>query len=247
MQVNKLLYHGNTPYKVNINFRKIPISYTTINICMINKNGTGLLKRITYIPNNNDLLYNFYADDIKEIDSLLIAPESDNIDIKNIEIYVDDLLYKFNNNIIIGDGRNNVLAGVLKPENNDKAYMKLIYDAEYKDFKDSVIVLTLELSVIGSLITGYFTNIEKAYSFGLGGSIGLLYVLLLEMGIDNMGKERLGILTSGQVRLGIIGAFTIFLMNKYHDNIMNDHSNIIICLIGFMMYRLAIIGSYIKK
>lgn len=227
---------GNTNYKIKINSHKQFLPYTGVNICIINKNNEAILKRL------DNYVSTFNGPYMEEIDSIMVAPEQDKLNVSNIEIFINDILkYKFTYNDTIQGEPVNIMKPDLSYDN-----MKPIYDEEYLQFKNSIIINTVELTLLGSLLISYASSIDKGYSYTLGGTIGLLYILLLESGIDCIGKTNY-IMANSAVRLSIIFSISIALVTYYKEDINQDHSVLIYSLLGFLTHRIALIKSYIKK
>ena len=120
---------------------------------------------------------------------------------------------------------------------------KLLYDQEYDEIKKNILIITTELSIIGTIITTFVSDIDKGFSFLIGSSIGILYIRLLELGVDAIGKEKF-IFYKSSVRLLAVLLLSAAIINKYSEHIGTDHSTFIIGLIGFSMYKIALIASY---
>lgn len=234
MQLLKLT--GNTNYRVKINSTKSFLPYTGINICIINKNNEAILKRL------DNYTSNFVGPYIDEIDSIMIAPEQDKLHISNVELFINDIIkYKFTyNDTIRGEP-----VSIIKPDLSN-IDMKPIYDEEYLDFKNSIIINTVQISIASSLLITYASSIEQGYSYSIGCTMGLLYILLLESGIDCIGKTNY-IMANSAIRLSIIFSIAVALVTYYKEDINQDHSVLIYSLLGFLTHRIALIKSYIKK
>lgn len=237
MSPNSLLkLSGNTHYRIKLNSHKSFLPYTGINICIINKNKEAFLKRL------DNYTSNFTGPYIDEIESIMIAPEQDKLHISNVEIFINDILkYKFTyNDTIRGEP-----VSIVKPDLSN-ADMKDVYDKEYFDFKNSIVINTVQISLTSSLLISYASSIEQGYSYGIGCTMGLLYILLLESGIDCIGKTNY-IMANSAVRLSILFSIAVALVTYYKEDISQDHSILIYSLLGFLTHRIALIQSYIKK
>lgn len=239
---------GNTSYILKVISKKIPLPFIETNVCIINKNGEALLKRVVLTQEKDT--QTFQGPDLGEIDTLFISPENDKLNLKEIclETKCDDIenRYIFKNNYY-----NDNPTIILHPKKiNDlevKVDMKPIYDAEYFELKESILINTAELIFVGSCIIGYVSTLEKGFAYAVGGTLGLLYIKLLENGIDAIGKPKEQILASPSLRLGSLFILAAAIITQYKEEITNDHSYLILGMIGFISHKAAIIRSYIKQ
>lgn len=125
--------------------------------------------------------------------------------------------------------------------------VKTIYDAEYTFIKEKLLLITVELTLFGSLLLSVFTTIEKGYAFALGGSLGYIYVALLEAGIDNVGKISMQRILDQATRLGILFLLSAGIVIKYQKEITDDKVYFIVGVLGFMMCRLAFLITYLSS
>lgn len=125
--------------------------------------------------------------------------------------------------------------------------VKTIYDAEYTFIKEKLLLITVELTLFGSLLLSVFTTIEKGYAFALGGSLGYIYVALLEAGIDNVGKISMQRVLDQATRLGILFLLSAGIVIKYQKEITDDKVYFIVGVLGFMMCRLAFLITYLSS
>ena len=237
-------------YIIKLSSVKSPLLYTGINLCLSNNNEVSL-HRLAYTSINNENIQEFYGPYFENgIESIIISPETDKWALKNIEITSykkDELLQKihFNCDMNIGSSFDN-MAAYMTPIIKSDIDMTDIYNKEYSDLKDNILLNTAEFTLIGALLTACICDVEKAYAFALGGGIGLLYIKFLEISIDNMGK-KISLFNNNVVRLGAIFSLSTGIVTKYKDNIVDDHLFLIVGLIGFTMYKLGLIVSYNKK
>ncbi len=233
----------NTKYKVKLFVKKPPVIYSGINICMINQNGDALLKQETIKSYEMEHDFIFDGPDIGNISSILLSQDNDKLYLKDVSIniqnddrYVD---YKFN---IIND--KNISCTYMIPFiAGDNIDMKPVYDAEYKVLKDNILYESFELTVLGTILVSVISSIESGYAFGIGGSIGLLYMKLLQSEIDVIEKKK----GPNVSRLALVLCLVVAILTKYKEQIHEDQMLFINGVIGFFMYKIAIIESYLKN
>jgi len=210
--------------------------YEGINICLIDNNENAYLKRLTNISYNNDNIYEFDGPIINSITNILVSSESKCPNIINLE-----LIY-LNNNIKFNCINDTIY---FKPQIKLNPEMGLIYNKNYLELKNNITINTIKLILLGTFITIILYNIDYGYSFFIGGNLGLIYINLLEYNIDNIEKQKLSLINNGILRLLIIFILSTFIITKYNTNILEDHILLLIGIIGFMMYKIALIYSFI--
>lgn len=234
--------HGSTKYEVRFRSLKPPPPYTPIQLCLVDNKENGILYRTLYEDTKE--IYEFMGPEIN-IEGIYLAPEQDSWKLEEVTISYKDLTASFPYYGILG-ARTKDAAIYLPVFYKLKIDMKPLYDAEYIIFKDKVLQYTIELSFAGSLVINYLSTIEKGFAFGIGGTIGYMYVSLLEMNIDNLGKNQSTFIVQ-LFRLGTISAVAIAFIQRYHVEISQDHTYFLLGVFGFMMHRIALIISYLKK
>ena len=252
---NKLLSlsDSNTNYTINLKVTKPLMLYKGINVCMMNNNGDAILQRLTNTSLNFSTSHSFSGPDIGNISMIMVAPEDDNLYLKDVLIHIenDDKIvnYEFEYNSIIGGGRNSVLAACIRPKIYSDIDMKPIYDAEYKTLKDNILLQTSELTILGTLILSCISGMNSGYAFGLGGMLGLLYIKLLQGEVDIIEKRTRfqNILGNSSSRLALIICLVAAVITKYKEQIHDDNLLFIEGVAGFFMYKVALIESYINK
>src|SRR6056300_496059 len=122
-----------------------------------------------------------------------------------------------------------------------------IVSIEYNIIKEKIVTSTVELTLFGSLLTAYITSMEKGYAFALGGFLGTLYVKLLEIGVDNVGKQYLSLIFGQFTRLTFLFGLSASLIVKYNSKISEDKYIFVFGLLGFLVYHFAIILTYLPK
>lgn len=237
---------GNTRYCLKLRLQKYPQPYTRLNICILQENAEALLTHIVYEDMKEE--YEIIGPQI-DIKHLLLSPGEESIDLQDLTITKQDdkdiQSYYFPYfNIVGGRDKENVayLTAHVKPLID----MKPIYDAQYVILKEKLMMATIELTLLGSLITASVSTIEKGYAFALGGSLGYIYVKLLEMGIDNIGEKPMLTIADQVLRLGSVFVLSSSIVLKYQKEIAEDKLFFIIGLLGFMMYRLAFLATYLS-
>jgi len=121
---------------------------------------------------------------------------------------------------------------------------------KYNDLKEQILYINFILTFVGSSIL-YATNpsehMDETLTFIYGGITGLLYQLLLQLDIDNVGKqEKLNIIlklfANSAVRLTSIGILFTFYITYSNNNT----SNLPLLLFGFWMHKLAVLLYFAK-
>jgi hypothetical protein len=242
---NKLLAPSNKYiYRIKTNINPLPI-----NISFINDNKTAILQRLQtqeseleftgdYLPNISSVLLSYDHTTRNQSEHFVNL----NLDL-DLEIFDNSELidtYKFKQH------ENYDHTILLLPEKPFNLENKLLYDQEYSDIKNNILIITTELSIIGTIITTFVSDIDKGFSFLIGSSIGIMYIRLLEIGVDAIGKENF-VFYKSPVRLLALLLLSSAIISKYSENIGTDHSTFIIGLIGFSMYKIALIASYNQK
>lgn len=250
---NKMLPPSNDiKYTIKLVSNKPPMLYTGINLCIWSKNNDVFLQRLSYTSINNEAVIDFYGPNIEEgIQGILISPETDKWNLKKIELTstneknMESEMFHFNCDTNIGSSFD-TLASYMEPVIKSDVDMTEIYKDEYNKLKDSILINTVEFTLIGALITAFLSDIEKAYAFALGGGIGICYIKLLEIGVDTLG-QKINMVNNSTVRLCIIFSLSAAIVSKYKENIVDDHLIFIVGLLGFTMYKLGLIVTYNKK
>jgi len=237
---------GNTRYILKLRLQKYPQPYTRLNICMIQEDESAFLTQIDYEDMKQE--YEIQGPNV-DIKNILLSPGEETIDLQDLIIIKQDTTetksYYFPYNNSIGR-RCKELVAYLSPKVAPLIDMKPVYDAQYVILKEKLMMATIELTLLGSLITASVSTIEKGYAFALGGSLGYIYVKLLEMGIDNIGKKPIQSITDQILRLGSVFILSSSIVLKYQKEIAEDKVVFIIGLLGFMMYRLAFLATYLS-
>jgi hypothetical protein len=235
---------GLTKYKLSLYSIKPPAPSTHIYVCLVQPNAEAILLDFPYLETELFKEYEWVGPDV-DISSIMIAPDHGSWKLQEIVLQKEEEepIY-FPCYDIIG-GRGNETALYLESQ-KQKINKKPIYDMEYSMLKNNVLVSMAEFTFIGSMITIAFTNIEKGYAFALGGSIGFLYIHLLEKGVDNVGKKGTVLLFNYMTRMGLMFAVSSAILLKYQHEINEDRHVFILGVLGFMMSRIAFMRTYLK-
>lgn len=231
---------GSSKYRMKFTSTKALYPYQSFNICLITPSGDALLRRITNTTNDLETIFEFQGPPIKSINSIMLAAEDSTWELKDVYIHLvdSDQEYTFTTpkSKIGGEEASYMLPRPLLKD------MKPIYDAEYTNLKDTILVTTIELLIIGTVLMTFVFNAGYGSSFAMGGSLGLLYVKLLQDNIDIIGTKG----SSGHsiVRLGVLTVLIASLLDKYHQNIQADHTLFIGGMLGFFVYRVSIIYAF---
>lgn len=240
---NKLLpAYGTTTYTIRFSSLKPPPPYTPFHICLIDKEETGVLYRLYYEDTKES--YQVQGPDLK-VEGILLGPESDSWKLEEASLTYQDQTFTFPYYGTIGE-KSKESAVYIPVSYKSEIDRKPIYDAEYLLLKGRVLQYTVELTLLGSLGTALLTTVDKGYAFGIGGSIGYIYISLLEMGVDRIGTSQ-GIVIEQIVRLGCIFGMAASILQKYQQPIEQDSTYFFLGILGFMMHRIALLVSYIKK
>lgn len=238
-------------YVIRFTSKKSLLPYTGVNICFVDKEGTALLHRLTYTPSPDTdcLLFtqDFTGPCLEEIQTIFVAPESDTWSLKHIELNVMDedcyREYFFSYNDEIGK-RGGDMAAVLTPIQKSTVDMKPVYDAEYAALKKEMLVNGAELTLVGATLMASLIDVEKGYAFAFGGTLGLVYIRLLQKGVDDIGRSMS--IHNTALRLAVLAVPGTIILQKFQAEIHTDNFLFIAGLMGFMTYRIALLLSYIK-
>lgn len=237
---------GNTRYVLKFRLQNYPQPYTRFNICMLQENEEAFLTHVVYEDMKQE--YEIVGPNV-DVSSLILSPGDNSIQLQDVTIIKQDETniqnYYFPYYNLIGGKAKDTVA-YLTPQIKPQIDMKPVYDAQYMILKEKLMMATIELTLLGSLITASVSTIEKGYAFALGGSLGYIYVKLLEMGIDNIGKKPLLSIADQVLRLGCVFVLSSSIVLKYQKEIAEDKLFFIIGLLGFMMYRLAFLATYLS-
>jgi len=229
---------GTTPYTFRFKTWKPLPSYTPLQICMIDSQENAVLLNILYEENKED--YIVYGPEM-DISHIMVSPSKEQWELADITIkYNEKSVYFPTYTSLYKD------AFYLLPVDKPDIDMKPIYDAEYLALKEKLLNTTIELTVLGSFLTAILSSMEKGYSFALGGSLGYIYISLLELGVDRIASKQIAFIDQ-TTRLGIMFILAASIISKYHDKIYDDKMYFIIGLLGFMTHRIAFITAYLKK
>lgn len=253
LQVNKLLpSQGNVKYAVRLVSKKPLMRFAGMNICFVNTKGEAFLKRLVYVTDGVESVHEFEGPEITDIKHVLVAPETDKWQLGEVSVTTVDehgkKEYLFPCEMTIGDQE---MAAVLSDDVYERRLnamsMKPVYDAEYMMMKEGLEVMTFEFTLVGGIMMALLYGIEKGYSFALGGSIGLMYLKLLEVGVDSVGTRKGLLFGSTAIRLGSIFALSAVVVTKYKADIDNDHWILLTGILGFTVYRMAMIMYFLKQ
>jgi len=233
---------AHTLYKVKLNNYKTDLSYTPINVCIINKAGEAVLRTIIIENEKEDTIeHTFNAPYLNEINSLLLSSsEQKNWQLNSAEITVChnenqvEYYFPFFDNIDKDNNFTIILTSTPKPSANMKEELLEEYDNKKYDMK----VKTCQLTLLGLLSTGLLTDTQNTIAFGIGGGIGLLYLSMLQNGVDNN--------HSFTIRLGSIALLAYAIMSKYQVYISQDKFLYLYAVFGFSMYRIALLITYLE-
>lgn len=233
---------GSVRYEVRFRSLKPPPTYSTIQLCLLDHDQNAVLYQLMYEDTKD--VYTMYGPKMN-LQGIYLAPGEDTWGLEEVTIQHEEIIASFPYYGTLG-GRSKDSAIYLPVSYKPDVDMKPVYDAEYLLLKEKVLQYTVELTLGGSLLTAFLSTMEKGYSFGVGGCIGYLYISLLEMSVDRVGKSSL-VFAEQIARLGCISIIAISLLQKYQSDISQDHLYFLTGILGFMMHRIALIISYIRK
>lgn len=233
---------GFARYEVRFRSLKPPTPLSTIHLCLLDHDQNAVLYQIVYEDTKD--VYTIYGPKLN-LQGIYLAPEKDSWGLEEVTIQHEEIIASFPYYGTLG-GRSKDSAAYLPVSYKPDVDMKPVYDAEYLLLKEKVLQYTVELTLGGSLLIACLSTIEKGYSFGVGGCIGYLYISLLEMSVDRLGKSSL-VFAEQLLRLGCICVIAVGLLQKYQSDISQDNLYFLTGVLGFMMHRIALIISYLRK
>lgn len=239
------IYHKNRDF--NVYNLKLKYNYQ---ICLINDKNEAYLFT-SYLTDSH---ITHYGPLMGNIEHILIETINDKTKINKIDVkYLDtNLTFKkpissslssyITDNLYTSEKLDNV--------GNDPIKIKEDID-KYNDLKEQILYINFILTFVGSFIlygTNPTENIDETISFIYGGITGLLYQLLLQLDIDNIGKQEkiniiLKLFANSAVRLTSIGILLTFYITYSNDNT----SNLPLLLFGFWMHKLAVLLYFAKS
>jgi len=233
---------GTTRYEVRFRSLKPPTPFSMFHLCLLDHDQNAVLYQMIYKDDKE--IYTLYGPKM-DLQGIYLAPGQEPWHLEEVTIQYKDTMVTFPYYGTFG-GRSKEEAIYLPVSYKPELDMKPVYDAEYLLLKEKVLQYTVELTLGGSLLTAFLATMEKGYSFGVGGCIGYLYISLLEMSVDRVGKSSL-VFAEQLIRLGSISIIAVSLLQKYHADIYQDNTYFLTGVLGFMMHRLAMILSYLRK
>ena len=182
--------------------------------------------------------------DVENISYLWICPEEGEWDLQSV-VLEDSPSKTFVNEVVIGTDA--TPCALLTP------YEPLVYDEkvykggmeDYDKMKRRLLNTDFYLTVFGTALTYATTSdVEVTKAFLEGGTLGILYVFMLEKQIDFMGsveKALLFPLVSGPVRLLLISYLSVSSVGFSEQRLLAPFA------LGFFMYKLAVIVAGVSK
>lgn len=238
------LGHLHILYKVKFNTYKTYLSNAPINICIINKNGDSILETIVIEHQKEDAFeHTFTAPYLNEVESLLLCSGNNTIQLNSVDINVsndkdngimDAYYFPYFENMDKSTNYTAVLISSSKLSNQ-----KEMFDEEYASLKSDIRVKASQLTLLGAITYGLLGETHDAMAFGIGGTIGLVYLMMLQRGVDRN--------ESFALRLGAVGVLSYISLAKYHVQISDDHFLFLHGLLGFSIYRIAMIAAFMQN
>lgn len=242
MQLQKLTpkyCDKTTSYHVRI--RTFKAADSGVNICMINRQNECVLRRIEPPIDKGIQQIMFDAPDIGDVSVMLAAPDSGAWGLSDIEVWSGltmENMQRFTFNSMIG-ARRSELAAVMTPSVILTPEHKLRYDEEYKILKETMMLGTVQTAIVGTMLTGVFLGVDKAFAYATGGGFALFYLAMLQYEVDVLGKRRN--VSFSVVRMAILFGLSAATISQYHEQIKEDDSYFILALIGFMSFKTSIL------
>jgi hypothetical protein len=211
-----------------------------INICLLNSNNECVMHRFSPPFDRGIRDDMFEGNDVGDVVSVMAAPENGSWGLDEITLSVRGTRKTFVYNKMIGgrDADTELAAFMTKTKTIVTPEMKNLWDREYEDLKNQLVVGTVQLTAIGTVLTAAAVGADKAAAFASGGTLALAYALLLQWEIDDISKSRA---SYSVLRLAALFGLAATLVIVFHDNIKGDNQLFIFGMFGFMSYKASII------
>lgn len=238
-------------YSVTLQTYKLPQNwYSGINICILGKNNTAFLHRIQPYPiiqKGRPHTTTFDAHDVGDIDAIIVAPETGSLALDEVQVAVPsrEIHSRFLCGEEIGGHHSHEGAAFLKPMFKLTPEKKAEYDLDYLNMKNALNFGTLQLAVLGSVLTGCALGLPKALAFSLGALLSMSYFQMLQYEVDRIGEKH-SFLPS-VARLAVLFATAGAIVAHYHNDIIQDNSYFIIGFLGFITYKISIMRFSINR
>lgn len=260
---------GNVKYSVRFQTVKPHMPSVPINVCLIEDADKAMLCCLSWnnLKTDDDINYEIMGPDI-DVRHIMIAAEDTEITRAVIHKTVagvvadkedggyeivpeseKEYMFVSDERASVEQGNTLYLTAVDEEQTNRLKALKPLFDAEYLIIKERILTYAAELTLAGSLLTAGASSIERGYAFAFGGSLGYIYVKLLEDSIDRVGDkaEWMAVSLDRFVRLGIVFALAGGVLMKHKTEIIEDPAVFMAGFLGFMTYRLAMFIAYLQQ
>lgn len=230
-------------YKLKFHTYQTCLTNTPLTVCLIDSKGDAFLETIMVEEHDQSqdvVEYSFMGPRLHEIDTFLLCHHQAILKLNYIDVDVSGsegdavanaYYFPFFDNIDKSSNMTAVLTSSIKPPANQKE----MYDEQYTVMKTNMLQQTVVLTLLGAITDAILMGGQSAAAFGMGGSIGLLYLMLLQHGVEKM--------ESFALRLGAIAAVSYSVMSNHHIEITSNPVLFLHGFMGFIMYRFAMIAS----
>lgn len=207
-----------------------------VNLCLINAANECVFKRLDPPFDRGIRDDCFEAPDIGDVVTVLAAPETGSWGLDDITLNNEK---RFPYNDVIGgrDGDTELAALMTKTRPLITLDMKELWDEEYIHMKMHLLGGTMQITALGTAVTAAAVGIDQAAAFATGGTLALMYALMLQWEIDAIGRSRMSYTV---LRLASLFGLSVALTSTYHENLKNDNTLFVFALIGFMSYKISI-------
>lgn len=211
--------------------------YSNANICLVNDDGHMVCDTFNpLLSEEDDGLILSSPVPLTKISSVLVSPQSTRWDLDWIEVGDETgVVKKFTkNNDEFSD--NNVLFTLDVPN---------VFDAEkyehgmveYERMKTDILQMIIKLTFIGDFVVGLCTHFDQSWIyFGTGSIIGYFYQFILQLRVDNIGKNYV----MAQMLSWLFGSFALVALFSIHQEVEMKQKEYLFAILGFMMNKLAV-------
>jgi hypothetical protein len=236
---------GAKKYTIKLHSRKIdckdPLSY--VNLCLLNDiDNKAIWHR--YHPKLDTItedVVEFNGNDIGNISSLLISPESCKYNLDAIEVITKDQNQVYHIDSSIPD--NNVYFTKTDPYTVDEEKRE-INNREYEDLKQDILITSTQLIASISLLYGLTGNMDESLIYGIGGITSIIHHKMIQDSVDNIDKINLNNMIT---RLAILSAGIYAILGSNVHNYEIDAQQFLAFVLGLLSCRIAISLVLLKK
>ena len=225
-------FHASTTYRIRIKTSKPPTDpYSAINLAFqTNSDDVSLHEVSAPFTQNHTHAYIHTPINPYDIKHILISPQRGEWQLDEVELYTsltDSILFK--------NTFNDKTSTLVLPPYKSLDHMKEVYDEEYRQLKEHIILTAAQTTSIGTLITIAFTTREQAIAYAIGGSLGILYAIMLQRSIDGNIQSPLFSAISRQL---IIATIAAAILSQNEHLVATDSSIFLFGVLGFITTRI---------